>query len=504
MPETASKICVTIGRSRHRMMKAEHRALAEKGAALVELRLDYIANPPSVNRLLKDRPTPVIITVRRPEDGGRWKGNEEQRQALLRAAVVEGADYVDLEEDVAEAIPRYGDTRRVVSYHNFEETPENLAEIHARLAEKDADVVKLATMANSPADAVRMLELVQNAGMPTVGLCMGEFGTPSRILCGKYGAPWSYAAVSGKQQPAPGQLSFQQMQDVYRYASIDAETQVFGVLGDPVAHSLSPLLHNAAFEQAGIKAVYVPFRVPEGTLVETLDAFNRLDVRGYSVTIPHKQAALEWAEAHDGPVAEVGAANTLVRDEDGKWRAANTDYEAAMASLRLGLELDETMASTEDAWLQGKTVLMLGAGGVARAVGYGVIRAGGELIVTNRTPERATQLAEELGARSLPWEERSGTEADVLVNCTAVGMHPEVEASPYPAESLAERMLVFDTVYTPETPLLLKQAAERGCRTVSGMDMFVRQAAAQFERFTGHPASLEQMKETVRGVLSSK
>jgi len=250
-----------------------------------------------------------------------------------------GADYIDLEVDAAQSIPRYGETKRILSYHNFKETPENLEEIYADMLQLDGDIFKLATMANTPEDNVRMLRLVSDAERPTIGFCMGELGIPSRILCGKYGAPWTYATFSSERVLAPGQLSFEEMRDVYHYDEIDAETRVFGVLGDPVGHSYSPLLHNAAFRHEGLNCVYLPLRVPRDVLLTTLKEFEDFEIEGYSVTIPHKEHVLEYARYLDDSVKDCGAANTLYRNPQGKWWATNTDYAAAIRVLREGLAL---------------------------------------------------------------------------------------------------------------------------------------------------------------------
>ncbi len=481
------------------MMIADHRALAERGVELVELRLDWLAHRPDLNRLLADRPTPVVVTCRREADRGRWKDSEPQRQTILRSAVAAGVEYVDLEEDTARSIPRYGKTRRIISHHDFNETPLDLEQIHARLCQCDPDIVKLATMANSPTDNVRMLRLVAGAKVPTVGICMGELGVPSRILTGRFGAPFTYATFSSDRELGPGQLSFQAMQRVYRYDKISMTTKIYGVLGDPISHSLSPVLHNAAFENAGIDAVYVPFRVPKDALAATLDQLSWLGVQGLSVTLPHKEAVLGVTIRHDPPVSEIGAANTLYRDEEGLWRTNNTDYDAALESLKIGLaEPDEDALSP----LAGKTVLMLGAGGVARAIGMGVVRAGGALTITNRKHARAVELAKHLGCKQTQWENRGAVFADILINCTPVGMHPDLDATPFAANWLREGTLVFDTIYNPERTLLIKQARERGCPTVSGVEMFVRQAARQFHLFTGRPAPLDFMRDTLRKAIS--
>src|SRR5436305_5988053 len=185
---------------------------------------------------------------------------------LLREAIVAGVDYVDLEEDIAASIPRFGKTKRIISYHNFQETPEDLNHLHYRLSGLNADIVKIATMAHSPHDNLRLMRLMRASRVPTVAFCMGEFGQPSRILAGKFGAPFTYSTFHAERTMAPGQMSYQQMKETYRYEKINHETEVYGVIADPIAHTLSPLIHNAAFGQLKMNRVYIPFRVPQEAL----------------------------------------------------------------------------------------------------------------------------------------------------------------------------------------------------------------------------------------------
>lgn len=491
-------ICVTLGRTRHKMMLAEHQALAEAGAELVELRLDWLRRMPELSRLLAEKPTKVVVTVRRPQDLGKWRGDEEQRMTLLRQAIVDGVEYVDLEMDTAKKIPRYGPTKRIISYHNFKQTPDDLEEIFEQMQKLDPDVIKLATMANSPADNVRMLRLVSEAPILTVGFCMGEMGLPSRILCGKYGSPWTYATFSSERVMAPGQLSFEEMKNVYRYDQIGPETAVFGVLGDPIGHSYSPLLHNAAFQHEKLDAVYVPLRVPREQLFESLKEFEDLEIDGYSVTIPHKEAVLEYAKYSDESVKDIGAANTLYKDHRGRWFAANTDYNAALEALHLGLE----DRNPQDAALSGKAVLMLGAGGAARAIGLALVRSGAALTIANRDKKRGQALAERLGCKYVRWENRGAVLADILINCTPVGMSPNVDDTPFAQNWLRDGMLVFDTIYNPESTLLLKEAREHSCSTITGLEMFVRQAAAQFECFVKQAPPVDFMRQALRTAIS--
>ncbi|HEY1600243.1 MAG TPA: shikimate dehydrogenase [Pirellulales bacterium] len=491
-------ICVSIGRGRHRHVIAEHKHLVDQGAEMVELRLDYINGQVNLKRVLPDRPCPIIVTIRRQQDGGKFSGTEEARVMLLRTAIAEQVEYVDLEEDIAAKIPRYGRTKRVISHHDFRKTPEDLAQIHARLAALDPDIIKIATLANHPHDNLRMLRLVRDSKIPTVAFCMGDIGTPSRLLIGRFGAPFSYATFHHERTLAPGQLSFQQMREIYHYDDITPETELYGVIGDPIAHSLSPLIHNAAFQQAKMPKVYLPFRIPREDLGSFLDDAAELGIRGLSITIPHKETVLKRLGKIDGAVRGVGAANTILF-EKGELSGFNTDYRAAMDSIVAALELDEASASGR--FLQGKTALVLGAGGAARAIAFGLVRRGAEVVLASRTSQRADALAKVVGCRAVDWSARHNYLVDVLVNCTPLGMHPNVDETPYEKHHLKPSMLVFDTVYNPESTLLVKDARARSCTVVTGLEMFIRQAALQFKLFTGSDAPADLMRDVLRRAI---
>ena len=490
-------ICVSIGRGRHRYLIAEHKFLAEQGAQLVELRLDYIQSAVNLSRLIPERPCPVVVTCRRERDGGKWARSEDQRQLLLRQAIVAGIEYVDLEEDIASQIRRHGKTKRIISYHDFNETPEDLAGLHARLAALDADVVKIATKVNHPHDNLRLLRLCRDSKVPTVAIGMGEIGTPSRVLAKRFGAPFTYAALDAGKVLAPGQLSFQQMKEIYRYDTINSETEFYGVVADPVAQSLSPLIHNAGFSHLKLNKVYLPFRVSSDQLPSFMADCAELGVKGLSVTIPHKEEILKHIAQADDPTKRIGACNTVVFKSEGA-TGYNTDYRAAMACIDQLLGGDENNPS-----LGGKTVLVLGAGGVSRALVYGLKRRGADVVISSRTDEKADQLAAAFQARSVPWDSRHTIRPVLIVNGTPVGMHPVVDESPFDARHLVHETAVFDTVYNPEQTLFIKQAREVGCPTITGIDMFVGQAALQFRLFTGQPAPLELMRQVIRRAISA-
>lgn len=491
-------ICVSIGRGRHKQTKAEHRALVEQGAKLVELRVDYINGSVNVKRLLQDRPCPVIITCRRKEDGGKWVDTEEKRLMLIRSAIADGCDYIDLEMDIAGKIPRFGKTKRIVSYHNFSETPFELEALHAKMAKLDPDIIKIATMAHSPHDNLRILSLIQQSRIPTVALCMGDIGTPSRILAGKFGAPFTYATFHHERTLAPGQLSYRQMIDIYDYDHIGTDTEVFGVIGDPIAHSLSPLIHNAAFRHLKMNRIYVPFRVPREDVAVFMRDCRDFGLKGLSVTIPHKEEVLLHLSKIDAAAIGIDAVNTVVFNGT-ESVGHNSDCRAAIESLLLsiGKSLDSEVN------LAGRSALILGAGGAAKAIAYGLKQLGVEVVITSRTAARATDLATRLGCKSVEWEGREGLKPNILVNCTPVGLHPNVDESPIDKKALRRSMVVFDTVYNPEQTLLIKSARDAGARVVTGVEMFIRQAAIQFKLFTGVEAPVDVMRQEVKRAIGA-
>ncbi len=478
---------------------AEHRHLAEQGAKMVELRLDYVASRVNIRRLLADRDKhdcQVIITCRRKEDGGKWSGTEEARILLLREAIAEGVDYIDLEEDIAAQIPRFGKTKRIISYHNFRKTPEDLREIHDRMAQLDPDIIKLATMANDPHDNLRMLETMQQSEIPTVGMCMGDIGTPSRILSAKFGSPYSYATFHHERTLAPGQLSYKHMAEIYRYDKIGPDTAVYGVIADPVGHSLSPHVHNPCYEALQIDAVYCPFRVPSDSLDQFMQDAPRLGIRGLSVTIPHKEAIARHLTKVDPAVKSIAAVNTVVF-EGSEVIGYNTDYNAAMYCLENALG---TVAA-EPSPVKNKRVLVLGAGGVARPIVYGLRSRGALVTIASRTKQRSEKLAKSFDGKAIDWESRQRALCDVVVNCTPVGMHPNVDETPIGKTSLKPSMLVFDTVYNPESTLLIKDARARNCQAATGVDMFEKQAELQFKLFTKQEAPEGLMRDLLKKAI---
>ena len=494
-------ICIPITARTTEAMAAE--MAAARLGDLVELRMDY-APGADLATLLRRRPCPVVVTNRPRREGGRFDGPEDARIALLQQAIELGADYVDVELDAASRVTRSGRTKLIVSYHNFDEVPANIARIHAEIVAAGADIAKVTCMARDIRDNLRVFNVLRNTRHPTIALCMGELGLISRILGRKFGNVLTFASLSAGKESAPGQISAADLRDLYRYAKIGLATGIFGVIANPVAHSMSPAIHNAAFDAIGFDGVYVPFKV-EGGPAEFVQAFREMDIRGYSVTIPHKQAVIPAMDEVDDVVKKTGALNTVV-NRDGRLFGTNTDITGALGALEEAMtngSPPRPQSTDKRPRLEGKRVLLLGAGGAARALAFGLAMRGAKLTIANRTYEKGVRLSQAVGGDCRRLDDISSCRPDILINTTSVGMTPNVGATPVPRNALREGMIVFDAVYNPPETRLLKEAEAAGCRTISGITWFVNQAAEQFELWTHHSAPRRTMERVLRERLAT-
>jgi len=472
-------------------MAAALRELAQANAGpadLVELRLDYLGAAAEPEALVAASDKPCIATCRAAREGGRWPGEEDARLALLARAARAGAAYLDVEADAVAHLPDRGGARLIASYHNFERTPADLAGRVAALETLPCEVVKFATFARDLADNLRVWEVLARCRKPAIGLCMGELGEVSRVLALRQGSMLTFGALAAGRESAPGQLTARDLAEVYRVRSITAHTPLCAVVGDPIAHSVSPDIHNAAFAALGMDAAYLRFRVQD--LSSFLEGFEPLHLQGVSVTIPHKAAALAAGCEAEDAARRIGAANTLTRTPRG-WAAANTDRDAALTAVRAA-------AARAGRTLEGARALLLGAGGAARAIACGLTEAGCRLTVANRTRSRGEAVAADFGARVLDLDRVGDERFDVVANATSVGMHPHEEATPVDARMFGPGMVVFDAVYNPVDTRMLREARAAGAEVADGLAMFVGQAAAQFERWTGRPAPRGVMEQVVR------
>ncbi len=469
---------------------------AEKVADLIELRLDLLPRPLwllLLNRLKK----PFIATLRSERQGGQFRGEEALRIRLLEETLSFKPAFVDVESDTPKELidslkRRKGETRLLLSYHDFQTTPDDLEGIWKRIHAAGPDLVKVVTYAKTLEDNARILRLTQDHKERTIAFCMGPIGLPSRILTLRFGGFMTYASLSNGHESAPGQIPIQQLTDVYRVKEIGPDTQVFGLVGNPLSHSLSPTIHNSAFESLGMNAVYIPFQVPD--LNHLLSTFQFFGVRGFSVTIPYKRDILSLLDEVDHVAGTFGAVNTVCH-RNGRWVGMNTDGDGAWRALQ-----------TSDLDLSNKRWTLFGAGGAARAVAWSIGMHGRprRLTFLGRSPKKLHEIIEDMRQHfSFPidGESLSGNgpwimidRSDILVNCTPLGMSPGVEEIPISPRLLSPSHLVFDTVYNPSETRFLKKARERGCRTISGLEMFLYQGMAQFELWTGRIAPLPLMR----------
>jgi 3-dehydroquinate dehydratase/shikimate dehydrogenase len=468
-----------------------------QGADLVELRLDRIGPPVDPGPLVRAAAEMRVIVTCRPErEGGSWTGDEGERLRLLRRGAEAGAAYVDLEHDAIGEYGAVGSEAIIASRHDFDGTPADLDAIWRELERLPCDVVKLATTARSVADSVRMGASLQDRKKPAIGLCMGEAGEVSRILALRWGSLLTFGSLRAGAESAPGQIPACELAGLYRVKAIDAATRLYAVAGNPIAHSMSPEIHNTAFDHLALNACYLRFRV------EDFDAWMReaepLGLAGLSVTIPHKHAALAFADEVEETARAIGAVNTLSRTPAG-WEGQNTDWQAALGAI-------EAAAESAGIQLAGRTAMVLGAGGAGRGVAFGLKRAGCTVLIANRTPEKAEALAADLGGTAVALADapQAARDCAVVANTTSIGMHPEVDATPLPAGALGPGQVVFDAVYNPPKTRMLREAREAGAAVADGVAMFVGQAARQFERWTGTRAPRRVMEEVVRRRLGAQ
>ncbi|WP_295101982.1 shikimate dehydrogenase [uncultured Candidatus Kuenenia sp.] len=458
---------------------------ASKIADAVELRIDYIHDL-NLRQILGKCTKPVIVTNRPVREGGKFRGTEEERLQLLKQAIQLQADYVDIEHDSIRNVKKNGNalfaaskTKIIVSYHNFRETPENLSEIYNTLFQSGADIVKIVTHANSITDNIKIYQLLQQSKIPIISFCMGEYGIISRILYKIFGSYLTFASLQKGKESAPGQINIEELLNRYNIKNQNKHTAVYGLIGNPVSHSISPVIHNALFKEIGMNCVYVPFKVDE--IGRFISEFKKLNISGYSVTIPHKESIINYLD-DAGPIAKkIGAVNTVV-NKNNRLIGFNTDLEAAVTVLAEVANVSGHTAA--DACFKNKHVTIIGAGGVARAIAFGLKMYGADITLVSRNHNRMQSLAGEVGCSFTNKNGLQNLETDIFVNATPVGMYPSINETPVDRKLLKPNMIVFDTIYNPPETKLIKDAKEIGCKTVGGMPMFIRQAAAQFRLWT--------------------
>jgi 3-dehydroquinate dehydratase/shikimate dehydrogenase len=502
--------------------KEQITAASKAGAEMLELRTDYlealdIEKAKELIATTKQTNLPIIVTCRDAAEGGQNNLPAPLRRQILVEAIKNGADLIDCEyanfkqkdfgEIIKKAIAENKKTKLILSAHNFKRPFENLDFIYDQmLAAFPAAIAKTAYQANHINDCFAAFDILKKYGKKAIAICMSEAGVISRIIAKKLDAFLTFASIEETAATASGQITIEKMKKLYQFDIINNQTQLFGVIADPVEHSISPAVLNGCFAAGKMNRVYLPLLVTRGQaefneFMDNVTTRKWLDFRGFSVTIPHKLNALEYAQAkgeYIEPLAvKIGAVNTLVIGVNERINGFNTDYAGAMDALT------ETMGIKRKQ-LNNRIVAVLGAGGAARAIIAGLADVGAKVTIYNRTISKAQELAKEFACHSAGLDEIKNTNAEIIINCTSIGMRPKIDASPVPKEYIKPSMVVFDMVYNPLETLLLRQAKQAGAKVVSGSEMFIGQAAEQFKLFTHKDCPMDTIRKVTLEALGKK
>src|SRR3984885_8519315 len=486
------KICAVVAAGEAAGMW-EELSQALRVTRTVELRLDWLADQDELDRFLarlgKKRPRAMLIaTCRRRVAGGKFRGTIAQQLVHLASALRSGCSWYDLEIESSVQCPPelldvlLGEGRRIASAHFFGRSPKNLRRVAADLRRGGPDAIKIAVQCDSQGRSLDVLRLAHGP-QNVIAVPMGNAAMAARVLALREGSALAYAPV--ENATAPGQVSLDAMKNLYRADRLRRKTRVYGVIGDPIGHSLSPVLQNAGFQARKMDAVFLPFMVRE--LADFLCSVEPLGIAGFSVTLPHKQSILRHLDDCDPMAAAIGAVNTGVGG-GGKLYGYNTDYVGVLRALERRIPL------------RGSRALIFGAGGAARAVAFALAESGASVCVCARRVRAAKALARAVGGEVVERSRLRREFFDAIVNATPVGMHPAEDRSPLEVRELNCR-LVFDLIYRPRVTKLMQFAAGRGIKTVSGVAMFVAQGTAQWEIWTGERAPVEAMRGAVLRAL---
>lgn len=503
-------VCAPVmGESVDQVVEEMHKAKAQ-GADVVEVRLDCIKQfqaHQDLEIILKSKPLPVIIVYRPKCEGGLYEGDETARLEALRSALKLGADYVDFELKVAAELMskqnklHCGGTKVIVSCFLDGVIPskEELSNLATHMKASGADIIKIVTSASNITELARLFHLLSYSQMPVVAYAVGERGLISQLLSPKFGSTLVYGSIEG--MAVPGLPTLESLRKVYKVEHINSDTTVFGLISKPVGHSKGPILHNPTFRRMNINGLYVPMFVDN--LKEFFEVYSTPDFAGFSVGFPYKEAVIQFCdEVH--PLAQtIGAVNTIVRrPSDGKLIGYNTDCEASVTAMEDALQECQCINGEKSlvSPLAGKEFVLVGAGGAGRALAFGAKTRGARIIIFDIDFERAKMLAHAVSGEARPFGDLpyfQPEKGSILANATPIGMHPNKDRIPVSEASLGVFQLIFDAVYTPRKTTLLKEAEAAGAITVSGVEMFLRQAIGQFNLFTGGEAPKEFMREIV-------
>ncbi|MEQ8189405.1 MAG: shikimate dehydrogenase [Candidatus Eremiobacterota bacterium] len=488
-----NKICLSISDNEI----ISHVKKYEKTADLIEIRADYIENfnEGYLSEILCHRTKPSILTIRRSDEGGFFKGSLEERQRLFIKAIELGVDYIDIEfscgcDLISQLIAAKGKTKIICSSHNFKYTPplRELEKLYITMNSLKPDIVKIVTYGNSINDNFIHFKLLKDKEN-LVSFSMGLKGQISRILSPVYGSLFTYASQSSGKETAEGQITAEELIETYNFHVLDRNTKILGVIGGHAENSLSKHMHNGNFKGDNLNYIYVPFKTEEKELPLFMENFRKFNFAGAAVTIPHKIDIMKYLYSVEDTAKKIGAVNTVV-NKDGILKGYNTDCPGSLKALSL------------KTGIKGKKVLLLGAGGAARAIGYGLKEEGAEIIIANRTDLKAEKLAEELGSTFCHFEDIYNTDCNIIINTTSVGMYPHVNDTIVKKDFLKGK-IVFDIVYRPMVTGMLRDAREVNSLTVEGYEMLLYQGIEQYKLWTGKDPSEKLMRDMLKKQLES-
>ena len=471
---------------------------AVEWADLIELRLDCLKDlPDDAVRVLNNFSRPVILTFRPTEQGGHRDSSRAERQAFWTSVAPHvKADWWDVEGDLVAELS-LNSPRLIVSHHDFTGVPEDLEQIYERLASARAAVVKIAVQANDITDCLAVFHLLDRArseGRELIAIAMGNAGIATRILGPSRGSFLTYGALDDDSATAPGQVNAPKLRSLYHVDGIDRETMICGLVGLPVMHSVSPHVHNAAFVAEEINGVYLPFEVEDAKqffrrMVHPRSRELNWNLRGLSITAPHKQTVMECLDWIDPKAEEIGAVNTVVVDQD-RLFGYNTDADGFIDPLL------HRFKSLRDA-----RVAIVGAGGAARGAMYALRKQRARVTLFARDIMKAQPVAEffEVSCESISGASFDGY--DFVVNATPLGSGGHIDQSPLTVEQLNGVWCVYDLIYNPRETRLMREAHAVGCKTLGGLEMLIAQAKLQFELWTGKKPSAGAMEHALRNVL---
>jgi 3-dehydroquinate dehydratase / shikimate dehydrogenase len=487
-------ICISISQESRRLALADM-LNASRQCDLLEVRLDRFGKAPDLSDILSAKPKPVIMSCRRPSDGGMWDGSEEERLALLRQCIISKADYVEIELDAADQIRPFPPAKRVISYTNLSQTPANLAEIYAEAQTKKPDVIKLTTLARTPEEAWPLVQILARPAVPTVAVGLGSPGVMLSVLGAKIGAPWTYAALERGMEAHPGQPTVADLVDVYHFRNIGKSTRLVGVTGFGERERATASALNAAFAHLEMSVRCLPLGVGSVKLFRKI--VEAVKLAGAVIDAEHRGAIMEMATDRSPSAERTKSADVLIH-KDNHWHAHDTQTVATISALEAAV----ASRTPSETLLKGRIVMIAGTDATARSLARELKERGCGLIIASHDRGAALQIAVELGCRYVQFEALYSTNHDILVVCDSPGGSGKVAAdSDIHPGYLKRSMTVLDARGGLGKSRLAREAEKRGCAVVQAGGVWLEQVATQLQLLTGKDVPKQLLADAAPWVM---